>query len=199
MISMTGPRTPLLFVLAAAFILSLSGVALAHNGQDHPPAQTTTTTATTANAPSQDMSDMPMQGSEMAWPTTVNEGGAMMGMHHERPKTMMGRTVAWMGAWHPAAVHFPVALLLTVAFLELAAIVRRRPIYTASNKLLLGIATIAAFITAPLGWADAGLPTAQDEWFLIGHRWLGTAIPFVMLVLWRLKAPADQAATKPSP
>jgi len=61
------------------------------------------------------------------------------------------------------------------------------------------IAAISAFVTAPLGWADAGLPTAQDEWFLTGHRWLGTAIPFVMLLLWRLKAPADQAAIKPSP
>lgn len=145
------------------------------------------------------MSGTPMSGAEMAWPTEAPDDGGMMGMHHARPTTFEGRLIAWLGAWHPAVVHFPVALLLTVAFLELAGAFRRKPIYTAANKLLLALAALSAFATAPLGWADAGWPTPQDEWFLTAHRWLGTLIPFVMLLLWRLKAPAEQAAVKPSP
>jgi uncharacterized membrane protein len=192
--------TPLIVLAALAFVsLTLTAPALAHPGERHPPAATTTTTTDQTPARGQDKSTMPMSGSEMAWPTEAPESGGMMGMHHERPTTLTGRAIAWLGAWHPAVVHFPVALLLTVAFLELVAFVRRRPIYTASNKLLLALAAISALISAPLGWADAGWPTAQDEWFLIAHRWLGTAIPFVMVLLWRLKAPAEQAAAKPSP
>ncbi len=189
-------RAPLFLALAAVVALSLATPALAHHGEHHPPATTQTTTQTTTDTTTS--TDTVMSGADMPWPTETSEGG-MMGMHHARPTTMEGRAIAWMGAWHPAAVHFPVALLLTVAFLELAAIVRRKPIYAASNKLLLALAAISAFITAPLGWADMGMPTAEDKWFETAHRWLGTAIPFVYLLLWRLKAPADQAAVKPSP
>lgn len=180
-------------VLPLALAVSITQPAFAHGDE----ARATSTTAQPA-APNQDMSGMPMSGAEMAWPTEAPDNG-MMGMHHERPTTFLGRVIAWLGAWHPAVVHFPVALLLTVGFLELAAAVRRKPIYNAANKILLALAALSAFATAPLGWADAGMPTPQDEWFLIAHRWLGTLIPFVMLLLWRLKAPAEQAAAKPSP
>lgn len=195
-------RAAPLIMLAALISLSLAAPALAHQGEHHSAAvateTTTTTTTTQTPADGQDMSGMPMSGAEMSWPTEAPDTG-MMGMHHARPTTFAGRVIAWLGAWHPAVVHFPIALLLTVAFLELAAALRRKPIYNAANKILLALAALSALVAAPLGWADAGMPTPQDEWFLVAHRWLGTAIPFVMLLLWRLKAPAEQAAAKPSP
>ena len=89
-------------------------------------------------------------------------------------------------------------MLLTVAFLELAALVRSKPLYNASNKILLAVGVAGAFVSAPLGWADAGMPSAEDGWALITHRWLGSGIPFLMLLLWYLKKPAEQAAVKPS-
>lgn len=138
---------------------------------------------------------MDMSRMEETWPTDADAGGMMMN-HHERPKTLTGRLIAWLGAWHPAVIHFPIALLLTVAFLELIAVVRRNPIYAASNKILLSLGAASAFVSAPLGWADAGLPTAQDEWFLIAHRWLGTVIPFIMLGLWYLKRPVVEASVR---
>ena len=133
--------------------------------------------------------DMPV--TEMAWPTE----GAMQ-MSHETPKTFQGRLLAWLGMWHPAVIHFPIALVLTVGFLEAAAALRRQPLYGASNKLLLGIATLGAFAAAPLGWASAGMPAADDESALAIHRWLGTVLPFLILALWRLKRPAEQAARR---
>lgn len=133
--------------------------------------------------------DMPV--TEMAWPTE----GAMQ-MSHDEPKTLQGRLLAWLGMWHPAVIHFPIALVLTVGFLEAAAALRRQPLYAASNKLLLGIATLGAFAAAPLGWASAGMPAADDDSALAIHRWLGTALPVLILALWWLKRPAEQAARR---
>lgn len=149
------------------------------------------------SAPDQDMSGMAMPSTEMTWPTGDEDGGMMMS-HRARPTTFGGRVIAWLGAWHPAVIHFPIALLLTVAFLELAALVRRKPLYNASNKILLAVGVAGAFVAAPLGWADAGLPSAEDGWALTTHRWLGSAIPFLMLLLWYLKKPSEQAAVRPS-
>lgn len=125
----------------------------------------------------------------MPWPTAP-----VATQHDERPTTFVGRLLRWLGGWHPAAVHFPIGLFLTVAFLEAIALVRRKPIYTVSNKLLLAIATLSAFVAAPLGWVNAGLPAADDETALTLHRWIGTALPFLMLIVWRLKPNAEAAA-----
>ena len=141
---------------------------------------------------------MAMPSTEMAWPTGDDDGGGMRMSHRERPTTFGGRVIAWLGAWRPAVIHFPIGLLLSVAFLELAALVRGKPLYNASNKILLAVGVAGAFVAAPLGWADAGLPSAEDGWALTTRRWLGSAIPFLMLLLWYLKKPAEQAAVKPS-
>jgi uncharacterized membrane protein len=140
--------------------------------------------------------EMPV--TEMAWPTTESAGmsDGMMMSHKEKPRTLEGRLLAWIGMWHPAAIHFPIALLLTVAFLELAAVVRSNPVYAASNKILLVVGVAGAFVAAPMGWLNAGLPTPDDSFALTIHRWLGTLMPFLLLALWFLKQPADQAAVR---
>lgn len=150
---------------------------------------------TTAPPGNEDMSGMKMPETEMSWPTG-DQTGMTMG-HKPKPKTLTGRTVAWLGAWHPAVIHFPIALTLTVAFLELASGVRRKPIYAAGNKILLAIAVLGAFVAAPLGWANAGLPTDDDSWALSAHRWLGTVLPFLLLLLWYLKRSPDGVVAKP--
>lgn len=202
---MTMPRkrrtAPLLMLTAAAMLVATSP-ALAHQGERHEPAATQAAPAAGQAAPggadgTHDMSNMDMPVTEMAWPSGDEDG--MMNGHTERPTTFVGRLIRWLGAWHPAVVHFPVALLLTVAFLEAAAAIRRKPIYNASSKILLALGVVSAFVAAPLGWAGAGLPTAEDEWALTIHRWLGSAIPFLFLLLWSLKRPAEHAAVRPSP
>lgn len=135
-----------------------------------------------------------MPVTDMAWPTEMSDG--MMMQHPDKPKTFEGRLLAWLGMWHPAVIHFPIALVLTVALLELAAVIRRKPAYAASCKLLLAIGTVGAFVAAPLGWANAGMPAAGDSLALDIHRWLGSALPFVILALWAFKRPVDQAAAR---
>ncbi len=143
--------------------------------------------APAATAPAPD--DMPV--TDMAWPT-----GGDMPMSHDKPKTLSGRLLSWLGMLHPAVIHFPIALVLTVGLLEAAAALRRQPLYTAGNKLLLAIASVGAFVAAPLGWAGAGLPAPDDQIAVTIHRWLGTSLPFLILALWWLKRPAEQAARR---
>lgn len=175
-------------VPALLFALLAVAPAVAHQHEPHTPQQQQTEAAPASAAHGEE----PVM--TMPWPTAP-----VMTEHDERPTTFSGRLLRWLGGWHPAAVHFPIALLLTVAFLELMAVVRRKPIYTASNKLLLGIAVIGAFVAAPLGWINAGLPAADDASALVLHRWIGTALPFLILLVWWLKPNAEAAAGRNSP
>jgi len=177
--------------LVVAVGLTVSAVS-AHEGEEHsvPVTVSAKAPAVAPVAPE----DMPV--TDMAWPSGDNAAGMMSGMDMTKPKTFEGRLIAWLGMWHPAIIHFPIALLVTVAFLECLAAVRRRPIHTASNKTLLAVAVAGAFVAAPLGWLNAGLPTPEDDLVLTIHRWLGTAMPFLLLALWFLKRPADQAAVR---
>lgn len=180
-------------MLAVAFSLLLLSpqISFAHSGERHPP-QAAQTDAPQA-APEHDTGAM--QPGEMTWPTAEGAGGMMMD-HDARPTTLSGRIIRWLGVWHPAVIHFPIALLLTVAFLEAMAAIRRKPVHAASNKILLLVATLGAFAAAPLGWANAGLPAADDESALVLHRWIGTFIPFLILFVWWLKKPVDEAAVR---
>lgn len=139
------------------------------------------------------MTNMGMSGAEMAWPT--GDGAGMMMRERVRPATFGGRVIAWLGAWHPAVIHFPIALPATVALLELLAWFRRKPLYVANNQILLAIGVAGAFVAASVGWAGAGLPSVEDDWALTIHRWLGSAIPFVLLLLWNLGRHAERAET----
>ena len=103
-------RAGLLAALLAMFALT---PVVAHEHEPHATQQEETDAAATTTAPG----DEPVM--TMPWPTAP-----VMTEHDERPTTFSGRLLRWLGGWHPAAVHFPIALLLTVAFLELAAFVR---------------------------------------------------------------------------
>jgi uncharacterized membrane protein len=167
-------RAPLAVLLSLMLgLLLISSPAMAHEGHKAKRAQP----AAAAQA-SPAASDGVI--TEMAWPTSLDDGPI----------------AAQVTEPHPAVIHFPIALLLTVALLELAAAIRHKPLYAASNKLLLGLAMVGAFVAAPLGWPNAGLPAADDEVALVWHRWIGTGLPFLMLLLWWLKRPAEQAAVR---
>lgn len=189
----TPPRPWLAGILGLVFSIGIAISPLsAHEGETHPAPPA----AATAPAPAP-MSPQDMPVTDMAWPSGDDDGGMMMS-HKAKPTTFEGRLLAWIGMWHPAAIHFPIALLLTVALLEFLAVIRRKPVYAASSKVLLAVGAIGAVVAAPMGWLNAGLPTAGDDLGLTIHRWLGTALPFLLLALWRLKPPADQAAVRAS-
>lgn len=40
-----------------------------------------------------------------------------MPMSHDKPKTFSGRLLSWLGMLHPAVIHFPIALALTISLI----------------------------------------------------------------------------------
>ena len=191
-----------LAVFGTLFVVSMAALPVSAH-KNHAEASAAAESVTSSASAGSDVAMRDMPGMEMTRPTATDSRGSMggsMGMDMNKPKptTFFGRLIAWLGAWHPALIHFPIALTLVVAFLELAGAVRKRPVYTAANKILLALAVLGAFVAAPAGWMDAGLPTAQDELVLTLHRWTGTAIPFLLLALWHFKRPAEVAATTSS-
>ena len=88
--------------LGLALALSVSAPAIAHEDHDAP-AVRGQSAASTAEGPQSDMTAMPGMAADM-------DHGAMMA--DEGPKPMPQRLYRWLGAMHPAAVHFPIALFL---------------------------------------------------------------------------------------
>ena len=91
--------------------------------------------------------------------------------------------------WHPAAVHFPIALGMTTVLLLVAA--RLNPVhagFSAAARLLLPLAAISAVIAAALGWYAYGTVEhdAAGHAVMIRHRdWaLGATVVLAALALW---------------
>jgi uncharacterized membrane protein len=110
--------------------------------------------------------------------------GAMMA--DEGPKPMPQRLYRWLGAMHPAAVHFPIALFLVAALLEIAALTLRRPVLTQGTRVIIALAAISAVGAVALGWFAMGMP-GRDDATHASHRWLGTSIAALGLLSWWAK------------
>lgn len=90
----------------------------------------------------------------------------------------------FVGRFHPLAVHFPIALLVVAALLELARS-RRDPLRPAPAAFAcLWLGALAAAAAAALGWSSArtagyggsAAPTLEL------HRWLGVCVPAAALI-----------------
>ncbi len=89
----------------------------------------------------------------------------------------------WLGRTHPAAVHFPIALLATAGFTAVLAARRRRPGDAEAARLTLWLGALSAVVAAPLGWAAGTFARVAPETapWLLAHRWTGTSAAVVAL------------------
>lgn len=96
----------------------------------------------------------------------------------ERPTTFSGRLTRFLGAMHPFAVHFPIALIPTswVALI----IARRRGHAVDVMRAVIILAGIAAIGAAVLGWFNAGFTLVDDDPVQAWHRWIGTGLAVVI-------------------
>lgn len=85
---------------------------------------------------------------------------------------------------HPAAVHFPIALLLFAAAVEGLALFRASLSFDATVRLALYFAAAGTLGAAILGWVHTGLWLGGDA-LMQRHRWLGTVlVVFTMILAW---------------
>jgi len=97
-----------------------------------------------------------------------------------------------LGRFHPAVVHFPIALLTVAAVLEMWQIVRRKPELSPATPACLVLGALSAIAASVFGWFfDSGDGRELVEL----HRWVGigaTAVAVLAAIL------VFKAATSPS-
>jgi uncharacterized membrane protein len=114
----------------------------------------------------------------------------------ERPVTLAGRAMRWLGKIHPFAVHFPIALFpVSLVALFLA---RRRGETSDPIRALIIVAGVSIVIAALLGWQAAGYTLADRDPVQTWHRWIGTGVAVagagLALAAWRRRQFAHGAA-----
>jgi uncharacterized membrane protein len=91
--------------------------------------------------------------------------------------------IGWLGKFHPAVVHFPIALLIAAAVAEVLFAGTARPLFDNARLYCLWFGILGALGAGTLGWFFAGFELVDENWLLTTHRWLGTATVVCSLVL----------------
>jgi uncharacterized membrane protein len=93
----------------------------------------------------------------------------------------------FLGAFHPIAVHLPIALLILVPLVELAGRTRFFPQLLSSVDFLLGVATCGAIAAIALGWCLARSGNYSGS-LVTQHMWAGMAVAAAAWLCWVLHA-----------
>ncbi len=170
---------------ATALLLGLSLLALrpvpsahAHEGREHESPKQTPAASTTQSAPQ----------AEPAQQTPVHEHPEAeapgVTPAHPYPPEGVPRPLAWLGKFHPLAVHFPIAMLIAAALSELLLMRTRHELFFHATRFAIWVGSLGALAAATLGWFFAGFRIADEEWLMTTHRWFGTsASAFALVVL----------------
>ncbi len=115
--------------------------------------------------------------------------------------TLADAMLRFSGRLHPLLVHFPIALFIVAAFLEVLRLVRRKPDPSPTAVTCIIIGATGAAAAAFSGWMNADFESHAESLAdtLFWHRWLGVAVAAVGVILVGLaigakyvKAPAFQ-------
>lgn len=153
-----------------AALIGFSGPAAAH--RDHNKVEEV------AEEPGNHQMEMPRIATPGAMREAMDEHAEAM---EPRPTTFGGRLMRWLGQMHPFAVHFPIALF-PVSWVALI-IARRRGDAVDLIRAFIIVAGAAAVAAATLGWLSAGFGLADEDPMLTAHRWIGTGLAIVGVVL----------------
>src|SRR3954471_18124750 len=98
-----------------------------------------------------------------------------LGFTHAPLAISLGPVWRFFGVFHPAVVHFPIALLILAAAVETWSLVRRKRAALHTTQVCLYFRAAAAVVATRLGWANADA-NAQHGTIVAIHRWLGVAV-----------------------
>jgi mono/diheme cytochrome c family protein/uncharacterized membrane protein len=102
----------------------------------------------------------------------------------KQPPDFIEKLIPWLGRLHPAAVHFPIALLTAAAVAEFLRLATGKPAFDAASRFCTWFGALAAVAAAVLGWFAGGFRLPDTSWVLMTHRWLGTStVPWTALIL----------------
>jgi uncharacterized membrane protein len=98
----------------------------------------------------------------------------------------------FLGAFHPIAVHLPIAILVLVPLIELAGRTRFFPQLLSCVDFLLGVATCGAIATIVLGWCLARSGCYSGS-LVTQHMWGGVAVAGAAWLCWVLHARSSES------
>lgn len=90
--------------------------------------------------------------------------------------------VDFLGRLHPAAVHFPIALLFFAAIAELALLIRPTLGLERTVGFLVWSGALTGIGAVILGWFAGGFRLTDRSETLFWHRWNGTALVAIALI-----------------
>jgi uncharacterized membrane protein len=94
--------------------------------------------------------------------------------------------IQFIGRFHPLAVHLPIALMLLVPVLEIAGRWEKFAYLRLSSRFVLGLATIAAWLAAFLGWCLARSGSYSGA-LVTQHMWGGVSLAVICWLCWILR------------
>lgn len=112
-------------------------------------------------------------------------------------KTFGQRLVSWLGRAHMLVVHFPIAMFVGALGVELFGLWRGNRDYQQAAQVMLFVGAIGAVAAALLGWFAGGFYLTDRNMVLMIHRWLGTGIAAVGVLLLYLAATARRTPDRP--
>ncbi|MCU0225500.1 MAG: hypothetical protein MUF27_15840 [Acidobacteria bacterium] len=94
------------------------------------------------------------------------------------------RLVRFAGRFHPATIHFPIALIAVAALFEVLGAARRDRALSVAAVWLAALGAAGAVASAALGWSAAAFSSFPGELarVLETHRWLGLATATVAVL-----------------
>lgn len=103
--------------------------------------------------------------------------------------------------WHPAFVHFPIALAITATLLLLLGRLRQRHQLLASGRLLVALAALGAVIAVALGWQAFQTVDhdAAGHLVMLRHRNWAVAVTLGLIVMALWDAWRQRAGQAPHP
>jgi uncharacterized membrane protein len=101
---------------------------------------------------------------------------------HAAEESGVPAPLAWLGNFHPAAVNFPIAMLVGAAVAELLLMATKRQFFVNAGRFCLWFGGLAAIVAATLGWFFGGFHLIDDHWIMTTHRWLGTTTAIWALI-----------------
>ncbi|MEI6715346.1 MAG: DUF2231 domain-containing protein [Verrucomicrobiota bacterium] len=90
----------------------------------------------------------------------------------KQPKSFIEKLLGWLGRFHAASTHMPIALLAVAVISELLAWVTKKPSWLVCTRFLVVLGAAGAVGTATLGWLNeySGVGVVYQI-----HKWTGTA------------------------
>lgn len=100
------------------------------------------------------------------------------------PKNMHIDWSSFFGRLHPLIVHFPLALILVAALVDMVGCLRKSPPPPEVFNILFGFAAVGAIAASATGWWFAKQQENADGTLLQWHRWLGVGVAAIAGILW---------------